>query len=120
MNPIDWTKPVRTKGGKAVEIYCTDGVGLYPIRGRINPRQPDEAHSSWTINGELLTGICSDSSDLENIPERIKRTVWINVYDHSFGTWKSAERAKENRDANTVECIGCVKVELDFIKGEGL
>lgn len=32
---IDKNKKYRTRDGKEVRIYCTDGRGLYPIHGAI-------------------------------------------------------------------------------------
>ena len=49
-----------------------------------------------------------------------KRTLWINMYE-IVGTQTShhsKEEADDERDP--VGCIACIKVDLDFVEGEGL
>ena len=63
---IDWTKPVRTKGGKDVRILCTDGPGFLPVIGLI-----DTNVCRWLLDGSFyLSGSHGETLDLENVPQR--------------------------------------------------
>ena len=46
--PIDWSKPVRTKDGRAVRVLCTDGPGDYPVVGLA---QYYPYPLTWTMQG---------------------------------------------------------------------
>jgi hypothetical protein len=53
------------------------------------------------------------------IKKRIKRTVWLNVYDNEVihGGWRTKEEAQGYHEKNR---IACLKLDLDFEEGEGL
>ena len=79
---IDWTKPVRTKDGRAVRVLCTDGPGVYQVIGLVD----GECRAwSWTLGGIQNTGT-TGPCDLENVPQRIQRGYWVNVYQNGLGT----------------------------------
>ena len=112
---ISKDKTYRTRDGREVRIYATDG-GMWPIiHGAIK-----------TTDGWLLTGWYSDGRDhfkhnqcdLIEVKPRIKRTVWLNVFgDHAYGAY-----SKDHADVHPhADCrIACVKVEIDCEEGEGL
>jgi hypothetical protein len=113
--PIDWTKPVRTKDGRAVQVLCTDGPGDYPVAGYVdgltNPR-------SWTLNGYHHVNKRHSTFDLENAPQRIQREYWVNVYATCLG---SSHDTKEDADYHaTGQRLACVKITIDCEEGEGL
>lgn len=116
--PIDWTKPVRTKGTKKpVRIVCTDGPGDYPVVGFIGD---DTDPYQWTLDGNWLVDDVHDD-DLENAPQRIQREYWVNVYDDSGydAIHDSAKHAAEFRNTKR-NCLACVKITIDCEEGEGL
>ena len=112
---IDKDKTYRTRDGREVRIYATDGHGTYPIHGASNDSKygwvphawlPDGRHASYTVH------------DLIEVKPRIKRTVWMNVCDdldywYVYSTKENADKFKDYR-------IACVKVEIDCEEGEGL
>ena len=52
------------------------------------------------------------------VKPRIKRTVWLNVYDNEV---ISLFVVKEKADSMALEGrIACIRVDLDFEEGEGL
>ena len=111
---IDKDRTYRTRDGRKVRIYATDGGDDFPVHGAIKDR--DEAvwrNYSWHSNG---FGVYSDLNLIEIRP-RHKRTVWVNVYEDNKIT---AHPSKEFADQYTFERIACIKVELDFEEGEGL
>ena len=116
--PIDWTKPVRTKSKKTpVRIVCTDGPGDYPVVGFIGDSDTAE---QWTIDGKYVAADVDDA-DLENTspePKRIRIERWANIYDDGELYWWASKDmahryAKKKRFA-------CVKVVIDCEEGEGL
>lgn len=113
--PIDWTKPVRTKDGRAVRVLCTDGPGEYPvaayIEGERNPR-------SWTLDGYFHINERHRTLDLENAPRRVKKTWWMNVFDDgSFDHYETKELADSDRGRGI---FACVPFPIDCEEGEGL
>jgi len=111
--PIDWTKPVRTKDGRAVRVLCTDGLGDYPVIGLVDG---ERRCRTWTLDGGELTGTIGPC-DLENAPQRIQREYWVNVYPSGIGYNETKYLADEVRTSN---CLACVKITIDCEEGEGL
>ena len=120
---IDINKKYRTRDGREVRIYATDGDGDPSTHGAIKDYYRWSA-AVWKNDGKWLWsassfGEPSQSLDLIEVPPRHKRTVWMNVYGSGIvpEVWSS----KENADrAAACGRIACIKVELDFEEGEGL
>ena len=116
---ISMDKKYRTKEGHDVRIYAVDGLGYYPVHGAIwfeNFWRP----ASWDFDGEHVTSSLPpfDKYDLIEVKPRIKRTVWLNVYEDNM---HGLHRSKENADAVALENrLACVRVEIDCEEGEGL
>lgn len=112
--PIDWTKPVRTKDGRAVRVLCTDGPGECPVVGILDGVDGPEC---WHLSGSYFESF-GDGRDLENTPQRIQREYWVNVYTgHIGGQCKTQAIAKDMRENG---CLACVKITIDCEEGEGL
>ena len=110
---IDINKKYRTRDGREVRIYATDG-----------------GQCGTLIHGAVFDNVCwgslvwnsdgskyswrEDSLDLIEVRPRHKRTVWVNVYPDEVFTHH------HQRVPNRKDRIACVKVELDFEEGEGL
>jgi hypothetical protein len=113
---ISKDKTYRTRDGREVRIYATDGgVGKSMVHGATLDEAPGWFPRLWypdgshTENGDL---------DLIEMKPRIKRTVWLNVYDNEV---ISLFVVKEKADSMALEGrIACVKVEIDCEEGEGL
>lgn len=113
---IDINKQYRTKDGREVRIYATDGVGAFKIHGAIC------CDGNWHIDSWQSNGCCNaigeSDRDLVEVKPRIKRTYWASLYEHGFigmSETKSLadELAREGR-------LACVKIEIDCEEGEGL
>jgi hypothetical protein len=111
---ISKDKTYRTRDGREVRIYATDGREYYPIHGAIGQ------DGGWQINCWTQDGLHSlrskydDSADLIEVKPRIKRTVWLNVFDGATSAsdtpiWHGVSKR-----------IACVKIEIDCEEGEGL
>jgi hypothetical protein len=115
---IDKSKQYRTRDGREVRIYATDGDRHAPIHGAIS--HPD---GSWTMLSWLEDGgWCKDHEtnfDLIEVRPRHKRTVWLNVYDGNPMVQAFKDRTLADNNAWHSR-IACIKVDLDFQEGEGL
>jgi hypothetical protein len=108
---ISKDKQYRTRDGREVRIYATDGHGTYPIHGASNDSKygwvphawlPDGKHASYTVH------------DLIEVKPRIKRTVWLNVYEHLISASETPIQQFLQKP------LARVKVEIDCEEGEGL
>jgi hypothetical protein len=110
---IDKSKTYRTRDGREVRIYATDGDRHAPIHGAIS--HPD---GSWTMLSWLEDGgWCKDHEtnfDLIEVRPRHKRTVWLHVFKNSTVC------ATEEAYHEITNRIACIKVDLDFAEGDGL
>jgi len=123
INKIDWqaaldgTRPVTTRDGKKVTLYCVDAPGEWPIHGRIEGMGSPLA---WMASGRALPQyeIAQDLIQPPPPPKPFKHEFWMNVYpDHVVGrhdTRKSADAlAQPDR-------IACVRVVVEGYEGDGL
>lgn len=115
---IDKSKTYRTRDGREVRIYATDGDGPFPVHGAIKNVWWDT--ETWTKEG-AVDAYLGRSGDLIEVRPRHKRTVWVNVHPHTAKLYGSKEFA--DIEAQSFSCkdrIACLRVELDFEEGEGL
>jgi len=113
---IDSNKKYRTRDGREVRIYATDGA-----HGKIHGAMLTEEgweHRTWNNTGHIMLYEVH-GYDLIEVRPRHKRTAWLNVYHDCISR---GFETKDEADAKAVKnCrLGCIKVELDFEEGEGL
>jgi hypothetical protein len=114
---IDKFKTYRTRDGREVRIYATDGTDDQGIHGAVKDG------NGWTIAAWYGDGVHARSSrngprDLIEVRPRHKRTVWLNVYGRPDDV--TAYNDKWKADQSVSPRIACIKVDLDFEEGEGL
>jgi hypothetical protein len=121
---ISMDKKYRTRDGREVRIYATDGAECLSVHGAIKwvtgkGWKPDIAGwrpCSWNKNGKAIDGE-EFSCDLIEVKPRIKRAMWVNVYPD----WQTIYLDKKGANyLATPDRIACVKVEIDCEEGEGL
>ena len=115
---ISKDKQYRTRDGREVRIYATDGCIGAPVQGAI--KIGGEWHlGHWTKEGVygLYGSPQVDSYSLIEVKPRIKRTVWLNVYEEGILYWDTRKAADEDAGEGR---IACVQVEIDCEHGEGL
>lgn len=113
---IDKSKTYRTRDGREVRIYATDGGGHTTVHGAFKDGDV-WVPASWNAWGG--GSVMQHNSDLIEVRPRHKRTAWLNVYDNEVihGGWRTKSEADEYHERHR---IACVKVDLDFEEGEGL
>jgi len=113
---IDKNKQYRTRNGREVRIYATDGGGLYPVHGAILEGGV-WLHETWRRDGVYNADV-NELSSLIEVKPRIQRDAWVNVYAKAFGSF-SATKAQAD-EARSEGCLACVKITIDCEEGEGL
>ena len=112
---IDKNKKYRTRSGRDVRIYATDGGGPHPVHGAIL-EDGMWSHETWKKDG-IYSASLEESLSLVEVKPRIKVSGWVNVYKDSFITYNS----KEGADACRLDgWLACVKITIDCEEGEGL
>ena len=113
---IDITKKYRTRDGREVRIYATDGGGHKPIHGAIREGE------NWIAYIWLYDGVAAlDCNSLIEVRPRIKREVWINVYPKESGMNTHAHDCKKAaNDYARPNRIACVRLTIDCEEGDGL
>ena len=111
---IDINKKYRTRDGREVRIYATDGGGPQPVHGAISGLN-FWSTANWSKNGSYTVVYGQEhDNDLIEVRPRHKRTVWLHVWNG--GTVCATEESYYVPAGR----IACIKVELDFEEGEGL
>ena len=110
---IDINKKYRTRDGREVRIYATDGVGDQAVHGAILD-DTEWLVYAWYKDGEYSRCEPKCRHDLIEVRPRHKRTVWLHVWNGG------AVCATEEEYYVPAGRIACIKVELDFEEGEGL
>jgi hypothetical protein len=109
---IDKKKTYKTRDGREVRIYATDGQEDWPIHGA-TLKSFGWSSECWTKDGSSLTNM-PHADDLIEFRPRHKRTVWLHVWKN--GTVCATEQSYYVPAGR----IACIKVELDFAEGDGL
>ena len=107
---ISKDKTYRTRDGREVRIYATDGGPTWHIHGAY------KSDGMWLLHCWDKIGLDGSRKclDLIEVKPRIKRTVWLDIYPSSVAVQEFEDGAiGRNR-------IACVKVEIDCEEGEGL
>jgi len=113
---ISKDKTYRTRDGREVRIYATDGGGAYPVHGAVLGTN-FWSTTNWSENGSYRINHDDHEYDLIEVRPRHKRTVWLNAYGDNTN---SVYGSKEAADRFTHCRIACIKVDLDFAEGDGL
>ena len=120
---IDSNKKYRTRDGREVRIYATDGGAGSPVMGAVFYTTPNGQSwwesARWTEDGRYDYHGRQTNTDLIEVRPRHKRTVWLNVYETEI---HFAYDTKEEADSSVrrPKRLACIKVELDFEEGDGL
>ena len=113
---IDKNKQYRTRDGREVRIYATDGgENKNGVHGAIK-WDWGWGNTVWYPNGGYLSGL-GDPRDLIEVRPRIKREVWVNVYPKVHSIHGSKDEADS---VSALHRIACVKLTIDVEEGEGL
>ena len=108
---ISMDKKYRTRDGCDVRLLCVDRKGDYPVVGIFTE---SGSIDTWTSDGKASTRGPSPA-DLIEVRPRIKRDVWVNVYEDSVTDAEIITRNDER-----VRKLARIKITIDCEEGEGL
>jgi hypothetical protein len=109
---IDKDKTYRTRDGREVRIYATDGHPNEPVHGAFKDNDQRWNITAWHLDGSNIYR--PESYDLIEVKPRIKRTVYLHIYDDYTNVSDTPIQLRMNKPR------ACVKVEIDCEEGEGL
>ena len=114
---IDKDKQYKTRDGREVRIYATDGCGVFPVHGAI---EHDEGWSSftWANNGSSINSAISKENpdDLIEVKPRIKIERWVMVNRNGdYSLWLD----KPSKSVS-VDAFGLTRISFEVEEGEGL
>ena len=120
---VDMTKKYRTRDGREVRIYAIDGNGLYCVHGAHTVKEyKGWISGQWSLDGDFFSPSFEHMRLIEVKP-RIKRDIWINIYDREDREWDfwHCHPTREEADRySTIRRIACVKITVDCEEGDGL
>lgn len=90
---IDMTKKYRTRDGRDVRIYATDGC-VQPVHGAFARSKGEWLPMSWGEDGKISHNGTHNLDLIEVKPERV---VWINEYpDGGLGEMHAEKRGADD------------------------
>ena len=97
---ISKSKHYRTRDGREVRIYATDGYGENKIHGAVK-EDSGWCIYAWYEEGQYALSDYKGRHDLIEVKPRIKRTVWLNVY--TYNTYCEDYQTKEKESIYNIE-----------------
>jgi hypothetical protein len=122
---IEKNRTYRTRDGREVRIYATDGGSYTPIMGATLYTSKEGKlwweSARWTEDGAYDVYGRETKTDLIEVRPRHKRTLWLNVHvNKSVIAHNFREEADKLFCKDVAPRLACIKVELDFAEGDGL
>ena len=115
---IDINKKYRTRDGREVRIYATDGGrSKNMIHGATLEQDAGWCIAFWDRNGEWDKSGYNSDYELIEVKPRIKETVYLNIYN-GYTSISHSEKVAEDRADCGIRAR--VKVDIDVEEGHGL
>ena len=114
---IDKSKHYRTRDGREVRIYATDGGVGNSIHGAFKDANNIWRQHCWREDGN---DYYSKSHDLIEVRPRIQRTVWLTIWSNNYIEASNKPEWRNGPLGGGEEPVACVQVEIDCEEGEGL
>lgn len=120
MTPFKAGETYRTRDGREVRIYATDGGGEWPIHGAFRGNDGEWQIERWTAKGCEYEQTNPSAFDLmPPAPKPLKGECWLNVDADGFIV---GHRSRAKADVSAWDDrIACIRIDLSqFHEGEGL
>jgi len=117
---IDKNKVYKTRDGREVRIYATDGRAMYPIHGAIL-QEHGWQQSCWAVDGlHSISSSGNHSGDLIEVRPRHKRMVWLTVWSNNYIEASGKPEWRNGPLGCGEEPIARLMVDVEYNNGEGL
>jgi hypothetical protein len=114
MDKISKDKQYKTRDGREVRIYATDGAGPYPVQGAIK-RRDGWNYGAWLSDG-YVTRCRENPDDLIEVKPRKKIERWALVErDGSYSLWLD-----KPSKSSSVDAFAITQIVFEIEEGEGL
>jgi hypothetical protein len=115
---LDFSKPIQTRKGEPVRVLTRDRVSAWPVVALVTEGATEHLYS-YKSDGRFTESGETDS-DLVNVKQRIKKSVWINLYNRANASGCTHDtRGEADRDAMHGR-VACLEVLIDCEEGQGL
>jgi hypothetical protein len=115
MDKISKDKQYKTRDGRDVRIYATDGGGSYPTHGAIK-RGEGWISASWGSGGYVVSPCREMQDDLIEVKQRMKFERWVMAErDGDYSLW-----IDKPDKLSSVDAFGITRITFEVEEGEGL
>ena len=112
--PLDFTRSVQTRDGRAVRILCTDMEGPQPVVGAIGVEI-----QRWLLNGSFFGGGKGAPCELDLVQAPVKKSGWMWIAeDPDFDRINTSHVFPHREAAGTGEAFRRSKYRLVEISWE--
>jgi len=120
---VDLAKKYQTRNGHPVRILCIDAKGEQPVVGlyltNTGTGKEAEVPTNWFLDGRWSCNDQGSDLDLVEVPKKIERTFWANIYPDN--PMPALHISKDQADRLASEGrIACVQVKILAEEGAGL
>jgi hypothetical protein len=113
MDQSDKDKQYKTRDGREVRIYATDGAGPYPVQGAIK-RSDGWNCATWLSDGHVISSK-QDPEDLIEVKPRMKFERWVAI-----GHCGSISMFSEKVTSGGPSLFAIKHISFEVEEGEGL
>ena len=114
---IDKNKQYKTRDGREVRIYATDGCNGFRVHGAVYCKAAGWEHRAWFADDGRHHSCTESPLDLIEVKPRIKREVWVNVYPNGVEAYSTRHSADFNTEPPRIACV-CLTIDVE--EGTGL
>lgn len=114
MTTISKDKQYRTRDGREVRIYSTDGSPVWPVHGAYRNIAGEWQVEAWTANGTVLLDR-TNNGDLIEVKPRFRIERWVNVYSDCTHYYSTRVQAIAHRMPC---CLATKRIIIEGTEGE--
>ena len=115
---IELGKEYKTRDGREVVIFATNGRGEHPVIGQILYKNGEWELSTWTADGFVYSNCSLSPGDLIEVKPTRVFEAWVNVYVNGARPhYCSRQEADRYRGEG---CRACLHIRPEYHEGDGL
>jgi hypothetical protein len=115
MDKISMGKQYKTRDGREVRIYATDGAGEHPVHGALKSSK-GWIYATWDSQGHVLNPRRETLEDLIEVKPRMKFERWVVVERNGdYSLWLD----KPSR-ASSADAFAITQIVFEVEEGEGI